>query len=75
MQRRLHFLKGLPEAAALATNFGDEISVSCSSSSSSRDLLQDLVLAPVAWCFEVCLASGYVCVCVCVSGFLVFDLR
>lgn len=55
LQQRLHFLKGLPEAAALVSDSGDGTG-SCSSITSSGDLVdvvQDLVLAPVAWCFEV----------------------
>lgn len=51
LQRRRNLLKDLPEAAALVSNPRDGVG------GSRRGLVQDLVLAPVAWCFEVCVAT------------------
>ena len=66
LQRKQRLLEGLPEAAAaLAGDPGDGATVSSragsgsgsgsgnGSGSGSVDLVQSLVLAPVAWCFKV----------------------
>lgn len=54
LQQRQDLLEGLPEAAALAVDPGGGTATgSCSSSGGNADLVQDLVLAPVAWCFKV----------------------
>lgn len=54
LQQRQHLLEGLPEAAALAGASGDGTAMSSSSCSNEHvDLVQSLMLAPVAWCFQV----------------------
>lgn len=59
IQQRRRLLEGLPEAAALAGDSGDGTAMGCSSSSSNSssnghvDLVHNLLLAPVAWCFKV----------------------
>jgi len=52
VQRRLDLLEGLPEAAALVGNSGDGTG-NGGSSKDHVDVVQDLMLAPVAWCFKV----------------------
>lgn len=55
-QRRQQLLEGLPEAAALAGDEGDEgdgTGVSSCSGGGNVNLVQSLMLAPVAWCFKV----------------------
>lgn len=53
LQQRRHFLEGLPDAAALAGDSGDGTAMSSCSGGGKVDLVQNLMLAPVAWCFKV----------------------
>lgn len=47
IQHRLRFVEGLPEAEALVRSSGGE------GGRGGDDVVQDLVLAPAAWCFKV----------------------
>lgn len=56
MQHRLRFVEGLPEAEALVKASGEE------GDRGGDNVVQDLVLAPAAWCFKVrCSRNVYMC--------------